>query len=221
LVKEYKENLNELIVSLRELGLNYATVAVNAKPIGDVFTWLLNDVTKIIEDLPRLAMGIRSIEGQIRTYEVSGMDAGKTMSAQTNPTVYSTSQLNPVMATEVNDTIVKPAGTTGGLKTDYSGNIKAASGFSGIIKKPTNFTVGEGYKSEYVNVTPVKDLANMANGLGRSQNGNIVIHEHIDLRGAYGISSSAVAEKVWKNVWAPARKKYLARYSNTKGKVIR
>ena len=35
------------------------------------------------------------------------------------------------------------------------GSIQAAGGFSGVVNRPTNLTVGEGYQPEMVNVTPM------------------------------------------------------------------
>jgi len=100
-------------------------------------------------------------------------------------------------------------------KTEY-----AAKGFSGMVNKPTRFMVGEA-GPEMVNVSPVNDLHGLAKGIGGGGVTNIHLHESIDFRGAYGITSPNVAEKVYRDVWAPARRRNLGRYLSTKGKVIR
>lgn len=98
--------------------------------------------------------------------------------------------------------------------------IKAQHGFEGIVRRPTGFSVGEGFRPEFVSVTPMKDMASMANGIGGGSVTNVYINDQLDFRGAYGITDKSVAEEVYRDVWAPARRKNLDRFFNTKGKVI-
>jgi len=99
-----------------------------------------------------------------------------------------------------------------------AGYFEAQHGFHGIVRKPTNFTVGEFNKPEMVSITP---LAKAVNGLAGSNNTNITIVENLDFRGAYGIQNKRMAEQVYRKVWAPARRNNLNRYFNQRGKVIR
>ena len=98
--------------------------------------------------------------------------------------------------------------------------IKAQHGFSGIVKQPTTVTMGEGFRPELLNITPISDIAGMANGIGAGNVTNIYINDSIDLRGAYGITDESVADEVYREVWAPARRRNLDRFINTNGKVI-
>jgi len=68
--------------------------------------------------------------------------------------------------------------------------------------------------------SPTMGLETLSKSLATSGQ-QITIHEHIDLRGAYGISSPAIAEKVYRDVWAPARRKVVNNYVNSRGKVMR
>jgi TP901 family phage tail tape measure protein len=99
--------------------------------------------------------------------------------------------------------------------------IFAQHGFQGIVKKPTMFMTGENNKPEFVNVTPLSGLSDYEGGMAGGGQTVIQITENIDLRGAYGISSPQVAEKVWKDVWAPARRRTTNRLLDMRGKVQR
>jgi TP901 family phage tail tape measure protein len=96
----------------------------------------------------------------------------------------------------------------------------AADGFEGLVNKPSTFNVAEKGIPEYVSVTPMKNLAKMAN-IGTNNAGSVTIHEHIDLRGAYGISSPEVAQRVWNEVWAPARRRAVSNVSDMRGRIQR
>jgi TP901 family phage tail tape measure protein len=99
--------------------------------------------------------------------------------------------------------------------------VKAQHGFSGLVRKPTQFTIGEGNRPEFVQVTPISDLHKLLGGMTGQAVTNVIINESLDFRGAYGITSKGVAEEVYRDVWAPARRRNLDRFFNTRGKVIR
>jgi hypothetical protein len=96
--------------------------------------------------------------------------------------------------------------------------VSAQHGFEGIIRKPTNIRVGEFSRPEMVSIKP---LADKINGLAARSVTNIFINENLDFRGAYGINNKKMAEQVYRNVWAPARRNNLNKYLNPRGKVIR
>jgi len=97
----------------------------------------------------------------------------------------------------------------------------AANGFEGIVNKPTHITAGEGSSPEYVSIQPLDGIHGLAQGLGGGGGTTIIINETIDLRGAYGVDDPAVAQKVWKTVWEPARRGAMNRVLNVRGKVTR
>ena len=57
--------------------------------------------------------------------------------------------------------------------------------------------------------------------MGSNSSNTVVIHESIDLRGAYGIDSPVTAERVWKQVWAPARRRAVNRTIDMRGRIQR
>jgi hypothetical protein len=98
--------------------------------------------------------------------------------------------------------------------------VMAASGFHGMVRKATPFMVGEG-GAERVDISPISDIHKLGQGIGSGNVTNIYITESMDLRGAYGITSPDVAEDVYKKVWAPARRRVMDRFMNSRGKVVR
>jgi hypothetical protein len=114
--------------------------------------------------------------------------------------------------------ILNPIKTNVGRSSEHMAEIMKASTSS--MGKSANVSVNGG-GSETAAVSPVEAIHKLLSGFNSPSNTIIHIHDNIDFRGAYGITSETVAEKVYRDIWAPARRRNLGRFMSTKGKVIR
>jgi hypothetical protein len=99
-------------------------------------------------------------------------------------------------------------------KVDISGNV--AKGDMGVISAISTNKVRTNSRT-YANT----EMGSLASSKVGNNIPNITIVEQIDLRGAYGITDKSVAERVYKEVWNPARRRVMGRYMNVRGKAIR
>jgi len=207
LTEDFIEGIDAQILALQELGAAF--------PIDDVRTYLgymgdlttgigvLDDVlNNVITNLPKLE-GLTDLATTVG--DAAATAVGETVAAVSAPDPY----VSPIRTITTPDvvadlpgsfTVVPRVGDPSVSTSDLETSINNARAISGG---------GAG------------DLVGLGKSMNTSGNTTVVINESIDLRGSYGITSPEMAEKVYTDVWAPARRRAQSKFLNVQGILLR
>ncbi len=222
---EYKESLLKTIELLKELGYTIDTTVNDS--VDSLYLNLTDGITKFIGSLSDIDSALdnlmaRKINDIRRELGLRELAPVRKMPEFVPPVIAPpASQTRSVPIINIPTMVAPQESPTRAMPEFVPPVIAAASGFEGLINKPTRFLVGEGGQPEFVSVKPIKSLSDMGSSMSSPMQTIIHIHDNIDLRGAYGISSPQVAQKVWNQVWAPARRNSINRITDLRGKVQR